>query len=161
MARPLRIEYSNAIFHVSSRGNARQTIVRDVADRDKWVELLRRSVEEQGWRLFAFALMTNHFHLFLQTPEPNLSKGMQHLNGSFAGYFHARHGTCGHLFQGRFKAIVVESEGHWLELSRYVHLNPVRARDEGPADCQRPGSTPPGLVLITNHDLTPSGPLSQ
>ena len=97
MARPLRIECANAIFHVTSRGNARQTIVRVIVDRDKWVELLRRSVEEQGWRLFAFALLTNHFHLFVQTPEPNLSKGMQHLNGSFAGYFHARHGTCGHL----------------------------------------------------------------
>ena len=76
-------------------------------DRDKWVELLRRSVEEQGWRLFAFALMTNHFHLFVQTPEPNLSKGMQHLNGSFAGYFHARHGTCGHLSRIRARPGVV------------------------------------------------------
>jgi len=127
MARPLRIEYAHAIYHVTSRGNARQAIVSDVVDRDKWVELLQRSVEQHGWKVFAFALMTNHYHIFLQTPEPNLSKGMQHLNGSFAGHFHARHGTCGHLFQGRFNAVVVENEGHWLELSRYVHLNPVLA----------------------------------
>jgi len=127
MASPLRIEYADAIYHLTGRGNARRPIVRDVVDRDKWMELLQRSVEQHGWRVFAFALMTNHYHLFLQTPEPNLSRGMQHLNGSFAGYMNARHGTCGHLFQGRFKAIVVEEEGHWLEVSRYVHLNPVRA----------------------------------
>ena len=127
MARPLRIEYAGAMYHVTSRGNARQRIVTDIVDRDKWVELLQRSAEQHGWRVFAFALMTNHYHIFLQTPEPNLSKGMQHLNGSFAGYCNARHGTCGHLFQGRFKAVVVENEGHWLEMSRYVHLNPMRA----------------------------------
>jgi len=127
MARPLRIEFPDAIYHVTSRGNARQAIVRDVVDQDKWMELLQRTVERYGWRLFAFALMTNHYHLFLQTPDPNLSEGMQHLNGSMAGYVNARHGSCGHVFQGRFKAIVVERVGHWIELSRYVHLNPVRA----------------------------------
>lgn len=127
MARPLRVEFAEAIYHLTSRGNARRDIVADDVDRDKWVEQLERTVEQHGWRVFAFALLSNHYHIFLRTPEPNLSKGMQHLNGSFAGYVHARHGTCGHLFQGRFKAVLVESEGHWLELSRYVHLNPVRA----------------------------------
>jgi len=122
---PLRIEY--AIYHLTSRGDARQAVATDALDRDKWVESLQHSAEQHGWRIFAFALMTSQLRILLQTPEPNLSKGTQRLNGSFAGYSHARHGTCGLLFQGRFKAVVVESEGHWLDLSRYVHLNPVRA----------------------------------
>jgi len=127
MARPLRIEFANAIYHVTARGNERRDIVRDDQDRDRWLALVARAVDVYRWRMFALALMDNHFHLFLQTPEPNLSAGMQHLNGSYAGYVNARHARSGHLFQGRFKAIVVEEEGHWLELSRYVHLNPVRA----------------------------------
>jgi len=101
--------------------------VRDDADQDMWVELLRRGVDSQGWKVFAFASMADYYHLFLQRREPNLSAGMQRPNGSFAGYFHARHGTCGQLFRGRFKGVAVESYGHWIELSRYVHLNPVRA----------------------------------
>ena len=97
MVRPLRIEYANAICRVTSRGNERQAIVRDDVNWQKWMQLLRRTVDEQRRRLFAFTLMTDHYHLFLQTPEANLSKGMHHLNGSFAGYFHARHATCEHL----------------------------------------------------------------
>ncbi len=109
-----RLPVRAARRQVTSRGNARQPIVMDGANQGKWLELLQRSVGQHGWKMFAFALMTNHYHLFLQTPEPNLSKGMQHLNSSFAGYFNARHGRCGHLFQGRFKAITVEDRGHWL-----------------------------------------------
>ena len=77
MARPLRIEYADAIYHLTGRGNARRPIVRDVVDRDKWMELLQRSVEQHGWRVFAFAWMTNHYGLFFQAAEPNLSRGMQ------------------------------------------------------------------------------------
>ena len=127
MARPLRIEFAGAIYHVTARGNERRAIVRDDVDRGKWLSLLDRTVERYGWRVFAFVLMDNHFHLFFQTPEPSLSAGMHHLGGSYAGYFNVRHRRSGHLFQGRFKGILVEDEGHWLELSRYVHLNPVRA----------------------------------
>ena len=83
MARPLRIEFAGAVYHVMSRGNARQDIVLDDADRQKRLDWLRRTVETYGWRLYAFALMTNHEHLFFQTPEPNLSAGMQYLNGSY------------------------------------------------------------------------------
>ncbi|MBM4043421.1 MAG: hypothetical protein FJ290_33455 [Planctomycetes bacterium] len=127
MARPLRIELPEAIYHVTGRGNARAAIVADEGDRDKWLALLAKTVERQHWRVFAFALLDNHFHLFLQTPEPNLSVGMHDLCGTYAGYFNRRHERSGHVFQGRFKAVLVEGQGHWLEVSRYVHLNPVRA----------------------------------
>ena len=127
MARPLRIEFAGAVYHVMSRGNARQEIVLDDADREKRLDWLRRTVETYGWRLHAFALMRNHDHLFFETPEPNLSAGMQYLNGSYTSYFNRRHARCGHLFQGRFKGHLIEEDGYFLEVSRYIHLNPVRA----------------------------------
>ncbi len=128
MARPLRIEFAGAIYHVTSRGNARQEIVRDDADREKRLDWLRRTVETYGWQLHAFTLMSNHDHLFVETPEPNLSAGMQYLNGGYAGYFNWHHRRSGHLFEGRFKGHLVEEEGYFLEVSRYIHLNPVRAK---------------------------------
>jgi REP element-mobilizing transposase RayT len=128
MARPLRIQFAGALYHVISRGNERKPIVRDRADREKRLDWLRRTVETYGWRLYAFVLMTNHEHLFLQTPEASLAAGMQYLNGSYTGYFNRRHGRSGHLFQGRYRGHLIEEEGHYLEVSRYIHLNPVRAR---------------------------------
>ncbi len=128
MARPLRIEFPGALYHVMARGNERKAIVRDDADRQKWLDWLRRTVETYGWRLHAFVLMRNHEHLFVETPEPNLSAGMQYLGGSYTSYFNRRHRRSGHLFQGRFKAHLVEEEGYFLEVSRYLHLNPVRAK---------------------------------
>ena len=127
MARPLRIEYPDAIYHVTARGNERREIVSDDRDRDKWLVLLQHTVETYRWRLFSLALMNTHYHLFVQTADANLSGGMHYLNGSYAGYFNFRHSRSGHLFEGRYKTVLVESEGHWLELSRYIHLNPVRA----------------------------------
>ncbi len=127
MSRPVRIEIPGGLYHVMSRGNDRRGIVRDDADREKRLEWLRRTVETYGWLLHAFVVMTNHDHLFVQTPLPNLSAGMQYYNGSYSSYFNRRHRRCGHLFQGRFKAHIVETEGHYLELSRYIHLNPVRS----------------------------------
>lgn len=128
MARPLRIEFAGGIYHVMSRGNERRAIVRDDADRQRRLAWLQRTVETYGWRLLAFVLMRNHEHLFVETPEPNLSAGMHLLNGSHTGYFNQRHRRSGHLFQGRFKAHLVEEDGYFLEISRYLHLNPVRAR---------------------------------
>jgi putative transposase len=128
MARPLRIEFPGALYHVMSRGNDRCRIVRDDVDRVKRLDWLRKTVDIHGWRLHAFVLMNNHEHLFVETPEANLSAGMQHLNGSYTSYFNRRHGRVGHLLQGRFKAHLVEDEGYFLEVSRYIHLNPVRAR---------------------------------
>jgi REP element-mobilizing transposase RayT len=111
-----------------SRGSGRQWIVRDDRDREKRVDWIRRTVERYGWRLFAFVVMSNHDHLFLQTPEPNLSAGMQYLNTGYAGYFNRRHRRVGHVFQGWFKGHLVEEHGHHFELSRYLHLNPLRTR---------------------------------
>ena len=128
MARPLRIEMAGGLYHVMSRGNERRAIVRDDADRQRRLEWLQRTVEIYGWRLHAFVVMTNHDHLFLETPEPNLSAGMHLFNGSYSGYFNLRHRRAGHLFQGRFKAHLVEEEGYFTEISRYIHLNPVRAK---------------------------------
>ncbi len=128
MARPLRIECHDALYHVMSRGNDRRTVVRDDADCERRLEWLARTVETYKWRLHAFCLMNNHEHLFVETPEPNLSAGMQHLNGSYTSYFNRRHRRVGHLFQRRFKAQIVDNEGYYLEISRYIHLNPVRAR---------------------------------
>jgi putative transposase len=128
MARPLRIEFPGALYHVMSRGNERKPIARDDVDREKRLDWLRRTVETYGWRLHAFVLMRNHEHLFLETPEANLSAGMQYLNGSYTSYFNRRHRRSGHLFQGRFKGHLIEQEGYFLEVSRYIHLNPVRAK---------------------------------
>ena len=127
MARPLRIQFAGALYHVMSRGNERRPIVRDDIDRRKRLDWLRRTVETYGWRLHAFCLMTNHEHLFVETPEGNLSAGMQYLGGSYTSYFNWRHGRSGHLFQGRFKGHLVEEEGYFRQVSRYIHLNPVRA----------------------------------
>jgi len=128
MARPLRIEYPGALYHVISRGNEQRPIVTDNSDRNKRLEWLRRTVQTYGWRLHAFVLMTNHEHLFVETPESNLSAGMQYLNGSYTSYFNRRRGRYGHLFQGRFKAYLIDEQGYFQVVSRYIHLNPVRAK---------------------------------
>jgi REP element-mobilizing transposase RayT len=145
MARPLRIEYAGALYHVISRGNEQRPIVTDDVDRQRRLDWLRRTVETYGWRLHAFVLMDNHEHLFVETPEPNLSAGMQYLNGSYTSYFNRRLGRVGHLFQGRFKAHLVDEQGYFQAVSRYIHLNPVRAslvRSPG----EYPWSSYPGYV---------------
>ena len=127
MARPLRIEFADAVYHVMSRGNRRDVIVRDDHDRHRWLDWLRRVVERYQWRLLAYGLLNNHYHLFVRTPLPNLSAGMLTLNGSYTSYYNRRHKLVGHLFQGRYKAHLVEDGHHFDAISRYVHLNPVRA----------------------------------
>ena len=126
MARPLRINYADAYYHVTCRGNDRREIFRNDQDRRAFLERVRRSLEIYGVRLHGYVLMSNHFHLVVQTPKANLSEFMRHLNVSYTGYYNRRHQRVGHLFQGRFKAIVLEADSYLLELSRYVHLNPVR-----------------------------------
>jgi REP element-mobilizing transposase RayT len=128
MSRPLRLEYSGAVWHVTSRGNERRDVFRDDGDRERFLAVLARTVELFGWRLHAYALMGNHYHLLLETPQPTLSRGMRQLNGIYTQSFNRRHRRTGHLFQGRFKAVLVEKDAHLLELCRYVVLNPVRAR---------------------------------
>jgi len=130
MARPLRIDVEDGLYHVTSRGWERRVIVRDDPDRQRWLDLLDRVATRCGWRVFAWALMSNHFHLYLRTPQPNLSAGMHDLNSGYASGFNRRYRRSGALFQGHFKAVLVEDESHDLELTRYIHLNPVRARIE-------------------------------
>jgi len=127
MSRPLRIEFEGAVYHVTSRGNARQNIYEDDTDRHRFLELLAREINQQRWFCYAYCLMGNHYHLLIETPEANLRRGMARLNGMYSQWFNRRHLRVGHLFQGRYKAIVVEKESHLLELCRYVVLNPVRA----------------------------------
>jgi REP element-mobilizing transposase RayT len=128
MARPLRLEFPGAVYHVTSRGNARQDIVADDRDRSQWLTVLAQVVDRYGWLCHAYCLMDNHYHLLIETPQPTLSLGMRQLNGRYTQAYNRRHQWVGHLFQGRFTAILVEKEAHLLELCRYVVLNPVRAR---------------------------------
>lgn len=128
MSRPLRLEYAGALYHVTARGNAREDIFRDDEDRAVFVELLGREVGQQCWRLYAYCLMSNHYHLLIETPEPNLGRGMRRLNQVYTQRFNRRHRRVGHVLQGRYKAIVVDQDSYLLELVRYVVLNPVRAK---------------------------------
>jgi len=128
MARPLRIEYPGAFYHVLNRGQRQDVIVEDDRDRERFLLCLQRLVEQYGVRIHAYCLMTNHYHLILETPEANLSRALQWLNVSYASYFNRRHHYAGHLFQGRFKAILIEADEYLEPLSRYIHLNPVRAK---------------------------------
>ena len=128
MARPLRTEFAGAIYHVMSRGNARQVVFRDERDYQRMVNGLEQTVHRFGWELLSFVLMPNHFHLFLRTPHPNLSRGMQYLVSGYANWYAKRHHRPGHLFQGRFKSELIEDESYYWTISRYVHLNPVRGK---------------------------------
>ena len=128
MARALRIEYPGAVYHVTARGNERRDIFRDDDDREQFLRFLGDAVMRFGWILTDYTLMTNHFHLVLETPRPNLSRGMQWLGGIYAAWFNRKYGRSGHLFGGRFHAFLVEKEAYYLELLRYVVLNPVRAK---------------------------------
>ena len=127
MARPLRIELAGGLYHVTSRGDRREPIYRDDDDRTAWLDLFGEVCERFNWRCHAYCQMTNHYHVVVETPEANLSKGMRQLNGVYTQRTNRRHGLVGHLFQGRFKAILVERDAYLLELARYVVLNPVRA----------------------------------
>ena len=127
MARPLRIEYPGATYHVTSRGNARQATYLDDEDRLRFLRLVQQVMDRFNWRCHAYCLMSNHYHLLIETAAPTLSRGMRHLNGVYTQTFNRRHQRVGHVFQGRFKAILVEREAYLLELARYVVLNPVRA----------------------------------
>lgn len=127
MGRPLRIEYPGALYHITSRGNERKAIFKDDSDRDRFLEILSDYHDRYGILVHSYVLMDNHYHLVVETPQGNLLKVMHGLNGGYAGYFNRRHGRSWHLFQGRYKGIVVDKDEYLIALSRYVHLNPVRA----------------------------------
>jgi REP element-mobilizing transposase RayT len=134
MARPLRIELAGGLYHVTSRGNRREDIYFDEADRLEWLRILGDVCKRFNWVCHAWCQMTNHYHVLIETPEANLSQGMRQLNGVYTQWVNRTHDRVGHVFQGRYKAILVEKDSYLLELARYVVLNPVRAgmvRDAG------------------------------
>jgi putative transposase len=128
MSRPLRHQYAGAVYHLTSRGNARQKIFLDDTDREKFLGVLSEVVSRYKWLCHAYCLMDNHYHLLVETPKGNLSLGMRQLNGIYTQAFNRSHRRVGHLFQGRYKAILVQKEAHLLELCRYVVLNPLRVK---------------------------------
>jgi putative transposase len=128
MARPLRLEFAGALYHITSRGNRRDNIFEGNDDREQFLQLLNDVCESYNWVCHSYCLMSNHYHLLIETPDANLSKGMRQLNGVYTQTFNRNHNHVGHLFQGRFKAILVEKQSYLLELARYIVLNPVRAQ---------------------------------
>ena len=128
MARPLRIEFPGALYHVTARGDKKAAIYNDNDDREQFLSILKDVCRRFNWIIHSYCLMDNHYHLLVETPEGNLSLGMRQLNGVYTQRFNRKHHQVGHVFQGRFKAIIVEKESYLLELARYIVLNPVRAR---------------------------------
>lgn len=155
VSRPLRLDLPGAIQHVTARGNAREVVYRDDTDRRIWNDTLAETISRFGWYVLAFCQLGNHYHLLVETPKPNLSRGMRQLNGMYAQSFNRRHRRVGHLFQARFHATLVERGEHLLAVCSYVPLNPVRAGlCAEPADWRwssyRPtiGLDPPGLLAV-------------
>ena len=128
MARSLRIEYPGAYYHVIHRGNAGEAIFRSKRDREKFLEYLAKAVERFGIKIHTYCLMTTHYHILVKTPEANLSRAIQWVNVSYAAYFNRKRQRRGHLFQGRFKSILVDADEYLKHLSRYIHLNPLSAK---------------------------------
>ena len=135
MARPLRPQVPWGLYHITTRGNRRSAIFFDDRDRRRFLSILGVVVRAHRWACHAYCLLTTHYHLFLTTPEPDIARGMQLLNGVYAQSFNRRHRCDGHVFQGRYFSVLVETETHALELCRYIALNPVRA-----GMCVRPES---------------------
>lgn len=165
MARQLRIEFPGAFYHVTSRGNERKSVFRSRRDREKFLQYLESASERYGAVIHVYCLMDNHYHLLVETPQGNLSQIMQHINGAYTTYFNVNRRRSGHLFQGRYKSILVQADAYALELSRYIHLNPVRAEmaarpDEYEwssyisysSDEEKPGWLATDLILGHLHD---------
>lgn len=127
MARPLRIQYDGALYHVASRGNERKDIFRNTSDRSLFLEILTKVNKRYNWLCHSYCLMDNHYHAVIETIDGNLSEGMRQLNGVYTQAFNRRHKRVGHIFQGRYKSILIQKESHLLEVCRYIVLNPVRA----------------------------------
>jgi REP element-mobilizing transposase RayT len=140
MPRPIRVEFPGAVYHVMARGNERKDVYRDDQDRQRFLDALAATVEQFGLRVYAYCLMPNHYHLLLGTPRGNLSRAMAWLQTTYTTRFNARHRRRGHLFQGRFKAQLVEADEYGQWLVQYVHLNPVRpAKKSDPIAAERWG----------------------
>lgn len=154
MARPLRIQYPDAVYHVTCRGNERKNIFQEDEDRKTFLRILSQSLNIYSVKLYAFVLMDNHFHLLLETPLGNLGEFMRHFNITYTGFFNRRHRRVGHLYQGRYKSILVEREAYLSILSRYIHLNPIRVKKLGKSSDRKkleyllsyPWSSLPGYI---------------
>ena len=157
MARPLRIEYEGALYHVTARGNERGKIFFSRADYLKFLEYLAAARTKYDFIVHCYVLMTNHYHLLIETPHKNLSKIMHHLNSAYTTYINIKKKRSGHLFQGRYKSILVDKDSYLLELSRYMHLNPVRAKMSA-----RPGEYPHssyGAYIAGSDEIVATEPL--
>ena len=130
MARPLRIQYPGAFYHVTCRGNERQDIFKDDTDRYRFIQILSQSLDSYTVKLHSYVLMSNHFHLLVETPLGNLAELMRKFNITYTGYYNRRHARVGHLYQGRYKSILVERDAYLTVLSRYIHVNPVRIKSK-------------------------------
>jgi len=128
MGRPLRVQYPGAVYHITSRGNEKKNIYFDDSDRRRFLEILKDYHDRFGILIHCFVLMDNHYHIVMETPEGNLLKVMHGINSAYTGYLNRKYHRAGHLFQGRYKGILIDKESYLLQLSRYVHLNPVRAK---------------------------------
>jgi putative transposase len=128
MARPIRLEFPNALYHVTARGDRQEDIYDDEEDRACYFEVLTEVIQRYRWCVHAYCLMDNHYHLLIETPDANLSKGMRQLNGVYTQRYNTKHRRVGHVFQGRYKAILIQKDSYLLELARYIVHNPVRAR---------------------------------
>jgi REP element-mobilizing transposase RayT len=165
MSRPLRIEFPGALYHVTSRGNRREQIYSDETDRVAFLEVLANVCERFRWACYAYCLMSNHYHIMVETRDANLARGMRHLNGVYTQRFNRRHGRVGHVYQGRYHAVLVKRESHLLAVARYIVLNPVRAGMVRAAGNWRwssyratAGRTAPPPWLTTEWLLTSFGP---
>jgi REP element-mobilizing transposase RayT/AraC-like DNA-binding protein len=151
MARPLRIEFAGALYHVTSRGDGQEDIYLDDIDRRNFIDILKEVCKRFNWVVHAYCLMSNHYHILIETPDSNLAKGMRHLNGVYTQQFNRNHKRVGHVFQGRYKAIIVQKEAYLLELARYIILNPVRASMVRAAK-DWPWSSYRATAGLTKHD---------
>lgn len=145
MGRPIRVEYPGALYHITSRGNERKKIFLEDGDRIKFLKILEDYHDRYGILIHSYVLMDNHYHLILETPRGNLLRVMHGINSSYTGYFNRKYGRSGHLFQGRYKGILVEKDAYLLSLSRYVHLNPMRVGVVGRLE-QYQWSSYPGYI---------------
>jgi putative transposase len=159
MARPFRIEYPGAVYHVTSRGDRREPIAKDDMDRAAYFDVLGQALERSDAKVRAYCLMGNHYHLVLHTPVANLSRLMRQINGVYTQAFNRRHRLVGHLFQGRFKAILVDSDSYLLQVCRYVDLNPVRAAMVASPDAYHWSSYRALIGLVNKPDWLDTNPL--
>ncbi|WP_070360729.1 transposase [Duganella sp. HH105] len=165
MARPLRLEFPGALYHVTCRGNRREPIFRDRTDRLTWLMEIERVCRRFHFVVHAYCQMTNHYHVLIETPEGNLGQGMRQLNSAYSQYVNRRHELVGHVMQGRYHAILVQKEGYLHELARYIVLNPVRGgMVEAPGDWEwssyrvMTGQTPAAGWMATEWLLACFGP---